>query len=103
MTQTDQQWNDIQLVAQAIVDQSDRRDLEMVRNRHAFLGTLLDQMEPPRIIVYVEGGLVQGARANVPVNLSVLDHGSLDTDDEGEIRKYAELEAEYDALPEGIY
>jgi len=45
MTQPD--WHDVQLVAQAIADQSDRKDLEMVRNRHAYLGTLLDQMQEP--------------------------------------------------------
>ena len=96
-------WGKIELVAQAILDQAKRQDLSMVANRHAYLRTLLDQMEPPRVIVFVEGGLVQGARSSIPVNLGVLDHGSLDTDDEGEIRKYEELEAKYDALPEAIY
>ena len=96
-------WSKIELVAQAILDQSKRQDLDIVKDRHTYLETLLGQMESPRVVVYVEGGLVQGARASVPVNLSVLDHGSLDTDDEGEIQKYEELEAEYDALPEAIY
>ncbi len=40
-------WSKIGLVAQAILDQSERQDLSMVKDRHAYLGTLLDQMEPP--------------------------------------------------------
>ena len=100
MTESDERWADIQLVAQAILDQSKRQDLSMVANRHAYLGTLLDQMKSPRVIVCVKGGLVQGARATTPVHLSVLDDGS---DDEEERRKYAELEAEYNDLPEAIY
>ena len=38
-------WSTIELVAQAILDQSKRQDLDMVKNRHAYLGTLLGQME----------------------------------------------------------
>jgi len=38
-------WSKIELVAQAILDQARRQDLGMVTNRHAYLGTLLDQME----------------------------------------------------------
>ena len=40
-------WSKIQLVAQAISDQAKRQDLDMVRDRHAYLGKLLDQMQEP--------------------------------------------------------
>jgi len=48
MNLSDQQWQQIELVAQAILDQARRRDLEMVNDRHAYLGTLLYQIQEPR-------------------------------------------------------
>ena len=46
MTLSEQQWQQIELVGQAIIDQARRQDLNMVKDRHTYLGTLLTQMEP---------------------------------------------------------
>ena len=47
MTPSAQQWADIHLVAQAILDQAKQRNLDMVKDRHAYLGKLLDEMQEP--------------------------------------------------------
>jgi len=43
MNQSDEIWSKIQLVAQAILDQSKKKNLDMVEDRHAYLGELLAQ------------------------------------------------------------
>lgn len=66
-----------------------------------------DMREQPseiRVICFVEGGVVQGARASVPVNFNVFDQDNRDaTEDEAEIAEFDTLLAEYESLPEPIY
>ena len=66
----------------------------------------------PRVICVVEGGNVQGARANVPVSFDVLDRDNQAAANEekdktpgaaDEAQRYADLEAEYETLPEAVY
>jgi len=37
-------WGDMTMVAQAILDQSERQDLEMVKDRNEYLATLIEKM-----------------------------------------------------------
>lgn len=64
-----------------------------------------DCKELPRVIVLVEGGVAQAARASVPVNFEVLDVDNMkDVDEESdEGVAFAVLEAEYQDLPEAVY
>ncbi len=76
----------------------------MVSDRHAFLSTLLTQLDEtvaPRVIVYVEGGLVRGIKADRPINVSILDRDNInDSKDDEERQQFLELEKEYCNLPE---
>ena len=56
------------------------------------------QPECPRVIVYVEGGIVQGVRASEFMDLNVLDEDNpVQDEEEREIRE--RLQEEYDNLP----
>lgn len=59
-------------------------------------------LPPIRVIAYVEGGVVQGARSNLPaeqIDFAVCDHEDESTDDE----YIGCTEDEYDSLEFGIF
>jgi hypothetical protein len=55
----------------------------------------------PRVIVEVEGGVVQAVYSSEPMNVSVLDRDNWETEEDRTERDYlAALERECEALPE---
>jgi cobalamin biosynthesis Co2+ chelatase CbiK len=47
-------------------------------------------MSKPRIVIRVEGGLIQWITADVPMEVLILDHDIMETDDTDNIRKIVE-------------
>lgn len=52
----------------------------------------------PTVIVYVDGGCVQGARASHNVQLQVLDNDNVEAGDPGDVTLQ-----QYESLPEAVY
>jgi len=47
-------------------------------------------MPNPRIVIKMEGGLIQWITADVPMEVLIMDHDTMDTDDIDNIRKIVE-------------
>jgi hypothetical protein len=47
-------------------------------------------MPKPRIAINMEGGLIQWITADVPMEVLIMDHDTMDTDDIDNIRKIVE-------------
>jgi hypothetical protein len=48
-------------------------------------------MPKPRIAIKMEGGLIQWITADVPMEVLIMDHDTMDTDDIDNIRKIVEV------------
>ena len=60
-------------------------------------------MAKPRIIIKMEGGLIQWITADVPTEVLIMDHDTMETDDTDNIRKIAESDgSEEEVYSQGI-
>lgn len=71
-------------------------------------------MDKPRVIIFVEGGVVQEVRSSIPIQVDVLDYDDMDDvqesvrnqnipDDAVALLKMSALEVEYNNLPHVCY
>lgn len=71
-------------------------------------------MDKPRVIIFVEGGVVQSVRSSIPIQVDVLDYDDMDDvqesvrnqnipDDAVALLKMSALEVEYNNLPNVCY
>ncbi len=60
-------------------------------------------MPKPRVAIKMEGGLIQWITADVPMEVLIMDHDIMETDDIGNIRKIVESDgSEGDVYSRGI-
>ena len=59
--------------------------------------------QEPRVIAYVEGGVLQGARASESLSFDVWDMDNQEASSGEELKPFAELKKEYEDLPFGVY
>ena len=60
-------------------------------------------MAKPRIVIKMEGGLIQWITADVPMEVLVIDHDTMETDDTDNIRKIVDSDGgEKEVYSQGI-
>ena len=60
-------------------------------------------MPKPRIAIKMEGGLIQWITADVPMEVLIMDHDTVETDDTDNIRKIVEADgSEEEVYSQGI-
>ena len=60
-------------------------------------------MPKPRIVIKMEGGLIQWITADVPMEVLIMDHDTMETDDTDNIRKIVESDgSEEEVYSQGI-